>query len=363
LNPAIATADALRRALPGCGILFAGAGREMERRLVPQAGYELANIEMRGIKRGFSPEKLAYNIKAAAMLITASRRARALVGGFAPDAAVGMGGYICYPVLKAAARAGAVTILHESNAEPGLAARMLSGTVTRVFTAFPGREGRYADPSRVGVVGTPVRESFLRYTRASARRELGIGEAESVVVSFWGSLGASGMNERMKGFIARNMRERALGRGFRHIHAAGSAAAAESLKKAVFPDGRAPDFIDIRAYIDDMPRVMAGADLALCRAGGSTLAELSAIGRAAVLVPSPYVANDEQTENARAVRDNGGAVMLGEAESTGDTLYEAAAGLLRDRERLREMEERQRALGAPGAAGRLADEIIALLKG
>lgn len=362
LNPAIATADALRRALPGCGILFVGAGRELERRLVPQAGYELVNIEMRGIKRGFSPEKLAYNIKAAALLTSALRRAKKLVGDFAPDAAVGMGGYICFPVLRAAARAGVPTALHESNAEPGLTAKLLSGVVTRVYTAFPGRETSYKDPRRVSALGTPVRESFSRYTRKRAREELGIKADEAVVVSFWGSLGASGMNERMKGFLARNIRERSAGRGFRHIHAAGGESAAESLRKAVSPAGETPDFIDIRAYIDDMPRVMAAADIVLCRAGGSTLAELSALGRAAVLIPSPYVANDEQTLNARAMCENGGAVMLREAESTGDTLYDAADGLLRDGARLREMEERQRALGAPGAADRMAEELITIMR-
>ncbi|MDR1328989.1 MAG: UDP-N-acetylglucosamine--N-acetylmuramyl-(pentapeptide) pyrophosphoryl-undecaprenol N-acetylglucosamine transferase, partial [Oscillospiraceae bacterium] len=275
INPAIAIADALRRALPGCGILFAGAGRKAENKLVPEAGYELVNIEMRGLKRGLSPKDIGYNVRAAAMLLTASRRAERLIASYAPDAAIGTGGYICYPVLKAAAKAGIPTALHESNAEPGLTARLLSGVVTRVFTAFPKsaeqyRQAGYKDPARVSALGTPVKASFSEYTRERARDELGIRADETVVASFWGSLGASGMNERMKGFIARNIRELEAGRGFRHIHAAGSEQAAAVLKEAVPPDGKPPDFIDIRAYIDDMPRVMASADLVLCRAGGST---------------------------------------------------------------------------------------------
>ncbi|MDR0446769.1 MAG: UDP-N-acetylglucosamine--N-acetylmuramyl-(pentapeptide) pyrophosphoryl-undecaprenol N-acetylglucosamine transferase [Oscillospiraceae bacterium] len=361
VNPAIATADALRKLLPGCEIMFVGAGRKIENRLVPQAGYEIANIEMSGLRRGFSPKKLGQNLRAAAMLITASRRAERLITSFAPDAAIGTGGYICYPVLKAAAKAGIPTVMHESNAEPGLTTRMLSGIVSRVFTAFPGYEAKYKDPARVTAIGTPVRESFIGYTRFDARRELSIPTDEDVVVSFMGSLGASGMNERMKAFLTRNAREKLVGRGFRHIHAAGSEAAAEELKKAVSSDGKPPEFIDIRAYIDDMPRVMASADLVLCRAGGSTLAELSAMGRAAVLVPSPYVANDEQTENARAMCENGGAVTLCESDATGDSLFEAVSELLRGKEKLKEMEVMQQRLGSPTAAARLAEEIVALL--
>ncbi|MDR0838628.1 MAG: UDP-N-acetylglucosamine--N-acetylmuramyl-(pentapeptide) pyrophosphoryl-undecaprenol N-acetylglucosamine transferase [Oscillospiraceae bacterium] len=357
INPAIAVADALRQLLPDCEILFAGSGRPLEKRLIPAAGYELTNIEMRGLERGFSPKKLGRNAKAAAMLLTASRRADKLIKSFAPDAAIGTGGYICYPVLRAAAKAGIPTVMHESNVRPGLTVKLLSGIVMRVYAAFPGAEDEYRNPGRVYALATPVSPSFSRYTRGRARREMGIPDDIPVVVSFWGSLGASGMNAMMPEFIGRNLRDGA----FRHIHAVGSDAGAEALKNAVSPDGALSELEDIRAYIDDMPRVMAAADLVLCRAGGSTLAELSALGRAAVLIPSPYVANDEQTLNAGAVVRAGGAVRVTEAESTGGTLYETVTELLREPGRISQMEERQRGLGAADAAERLAEEIISML--
>jgi len=357
INPAIATADALRALIPDCHIMFVGAGRPMEKKLVPQAGYELTNIEMQGISRGLNPKKLAYNVNSAKMLLTANRRAAELINEYKPDAVIGTGGYICYPVLRTAVKAGIPTAIHESNAQPGLTIKMLSGMVSRVFTAYGGTEQFYRDPRRVKCIGTPVRQGFSDYTRARARLELGIAEDENVVVSMWGSLGASGMNEKMKAFITRNMREHA----FRHIHAVGTEKGAETLRAAVAGDLPLPGNIEIRPYIDDMARVMAAANLIMSRSGGSTLAELSALGRAAVLVPSPYVSNDEQAHNAQAVEAAGGAVVATEADSTGDSLFEMVSALLKTPRIIEKMEEAQKSLGAADAASKFAEEIIALL--
>ena len=355
INPAIATADALRKLLPGCGILFIGAGRSMEKKLVPQAGYELQNIEMLGLSRGFSPKKIKQNATAAIKLATASRRANKLIREFEPDAVIGTGGYICYPVLKAAAKAKIPTILHESNAVPGLTTKLLAPIVDKIFVSFEESDSQYKDASKISVMATPVRANFMRYTRDRARHDLVISDEKPVVVSFWGSLGASGMNEIMKSFIARNIKEGA----FHHIHAVGTQEGADELIKVVSKGEKLPGYVSIRAYIDDMPCVMAAADLALCRAGGSTLAELSALGRAAVLVPSPYVTNDHQTPNAEAMVANGGAIVVSETECTGDALFAAVVDILSDETRLLDMEERQKALGARDAAKRFAEEIVA----
>lgn len=357
INPAIATADALRNLLPGCGILFVGAGRSMEKKLIPDAGYELENIEMLGLSRGLSPKKLKRNVEAALKLATASRRAEKLLREYEPNVVIGTGGYICYPVLKAAAKAGIPTVLHESNAVPGLTTKLLVPVCSRVFTSFEGSEALYKDPAKIEIMATPVRASFMRYTRERARHDLSITNEKPVVVSFWGSLGASGMNEIMKDFIARNLEEGA----FRHIHAVGSKEGAGELKIHVGGGNPLPDFVDIRPYIDDMPCVMAAADLVLCRAGGSTLAELSALGRAAVLVPSPYVTNDHQSSNASAMAAGGGAIVVTEPDCTGEELYRKVKDIVRDDARLRAMEECQRAIGARESAVRFAEEIIAIM--
>ena len=356
INPAIATADALRKLLPGCAILFVGAGRAMEKKLVPQAGYELCNIEMLGLSRGFSPKKLKHNAEAAIKLATATRRAQKLIREFQPTVVIGTGGYICYPVLKAAAKAKIPTVLHESNAVPGLTTKLLTSVADKIFVSFEDSVKLYKDPENISVMATPVRASFMRYTRERARHDLALSEDTTLVVSFWGSLGASGMNEIMKNFIALNIKEKS----FHHIHAVGTQDGAEALIKAVTDGGKLPEHVSIRAYIDDMPCVMAAADLVLCRAGGSTLAELSALGRAAVLIPSPYVTNDHQTPNAAAMVTNGGAIVVSETECNGGDLHKTVTELLKDKTKLLEMEERQRALGASDAAARFAEEIAAL---
>ena len=357
INPAIATADALRKLMPDCAILFVGAGRAMEKRLVPQAGYELHNIEMLGLSRGFSPKKIKRNAEAAIKLATASRRADKLIRDFQPTAVIGMGGYICYPVLKAAAKVKIPTVLHESNAVPGLTEKLLSSIVSKIFVSFEESRPLFKDPEKVFVAPTPVRASFLRYTRERARHDLTLTDEKPVVVSFWGSLGASGMNEIMKGFITRNIKEAR----FHHIHAVGTQDGANSLIEAVSDGKKLPEFISIRPYIDDMPCIMAASDLVLCRAGGSTLAELAALGRAAVLIPSPFVTNDHQTTNAKAMANGGGAVVVRETECTGDKLFDTVAGILDDKAKLLEMEQRQKSLSADDAAARFAEEIIALL--
>jgi UDP-N-acetylglucosamine--N-acetylmuramyl-(pentapeptide) pyrophosphoryl-undecaprenol N-acetylglucosamine transferase len=166
------------------------------------------------------------------------------------------------------------------------------------------------------------------------------------------------MNEIMAEFIAKNAAEHA----FRHIHASGGGAEGrEALAAKAAPEHDLPEWEDVRAYIDDMPRLMAAADLVLCRAGASTLAELAVSGRAALLVPSPFVTNDHQTANANAMCALGGAVMLPERECTGARLFEEVSALLRDSERRLGMEARQRELGARDASERLASEIISML--
>jgi UDP-N-acetylglucosamine--N-acetylmuramyl-(pentapeptide) pyrophosphoryl-undecaprenol N-acetylglucosamine transferase len=323
----------------------------MENDLIPKAGYPLVNIKMTGLERGMSPKQIAHNISAVTQLAAADIKAAQLLKKRKPDAVIGTGGYICYPVLAQAAKLKIPTFLHDSNAVPGLTTKLLSDRVTRMLTAFPNLEQRYKRPDRVTFVGTPVRSGFGAYTRQSARRELGIPDGEKLVVSFFGSLGAARMNELARAMIERNERCH----DFRHIHAFGGNDAAANT------ESQSSDWTDARAYINDMPRVMAAADLIICRAGGSTLAELSAIGRAAVLIPSPNVTNDHQTPNALAVSEAGGAVMLRESECTEDTLYDTVLSLLQSPSRIAEMERKQRELGAADAANTIAELIISAL--
>ncbi len=360
INPALAIAGRLRETMPGSEFLFVGAGRELENRLIPAAGYEIRNITITGFARGIKPGDIKHNMTTLKNLSVSKKECREILDVYAPDAVIGTGGYVCYPVLKAAAGRGIPTAVHESNAVPGLTTKMLSGTVDRVMAAFPSVKEHCKKPERVVITGTPIREDFLRFSREEAKRRLGIA-GKPLVVSFWGSLGADNMNSKMADFIRLNSRSGAM----HHLHATGNgdtgvARMIERLgEMGVYG---LPAWVDLRPYIDDMGLVMTAADLILCRAGASTLAEITALGRASILVPSPNVTNDQQTKNARELEKAGGAILVSEEGLTGEQLYNTAVSLIRDRARLDALERGSAKLGVRDASGKIVEVISELLK-
>ena len=358
INPALAVAGRLREIVPDCGILFVGANGRMETDLVPRAGYDILTVEVTNLHRSLKPSEIAYNIRSLSNVVSATRAAKKIVQDFQPDVAIGTGGYVCYPVLKAAAQLGVPTVVHESNAVPGLTTKMLADVVDRIMVGFEESRQHYSDPGRVAVTGTPVRGAFAACPKAEAKARLGLPVDKPLVVSVWGSLGARYMNETMTDVIALACAEPA----FTLIHSAGklgyermAAALAEKCSKDPKACG-----MDVRPYIYDMPLVMDAADLVLCRAGASTLAELTCIGKPAILVPSPNVTNNHQERNARVLERAGGAKVLLEGEFTAETLYAAVCELLNDPRQLSEMGANMKAAGVPDATERIAETILEL---
>lgn len=357
INPAIAVAGYFKKIMPDTEMLFIGSGREMENRLIPMAGFKIINIKSKGFQRGFSPGEILWNIRAAADLFIGTSQAKRTIRRFKPDAVIGTGGYVCYPVLTTAAKMGIPTFIHESNAMPGLTTRMVSDKVSRVMVAFPDMEKNYKCPEKVVFTGTPVRSEFMDMSKEEAKAKLGLA-GKKLVVSFWGSLGADIMNGIMADFIEINS-ERG---GFHHIHATGGGEEglekmrAELSRRGVTP--RQLSNTDLRMYIDNMPTVMTAADIVLCRSGASTIGELTAIGKPSVLVPSPYVVDNHQEKNARSVEDIGGAVMIKEAECTGRLLYDRVSEILKDEKRLESMSRAVKRMGVPDSAERIAREIL-----
>ena len=187
-----------------------------------------------------------------------------------------------------------------------------------------------------------------------------MNDGRPLVVSFWGSLGASGMNQQMVDFLALE----AAKEPFHHIHAAGSGnltALKHALKERGVVLSEHPA-LDVREYIYDMARVCRAADLVICRAGASTISELTALGVPALMVPSPYVTNNHQEKNARALEESGGAVVLLERECSGQALFQAASGILRDEERRAEMERSMLSLGIRDAGERIWQTVLEIIK-
>ena len=359
VNPAIAVAGRLRELLPDSEFLFLGAEGKMEMQLVPREGYEIRPLPVTNLSRGRSAEALRHNMKTLRNVVESMRETDRILKDFKPDAVIGTGGYVCYPVLRQAARRHIPTLVHESNAVPGLTTKLLAGYVDRVMVGFEESRAQYPNPERVVVTGTPVRGDFANYTRESAREQLGLPKDRPLVVSVWGSLGAGHMNGVI-GEMIPMLRET---QDFRLIHSVGSGYYADFIAKLA---ETAPDCaeygVDVREYIYDMPRVMAAADLILCRAGASTLSELSYIGKPVVLVPSPNVTNNHQEKNARVLEKAGGAKVLLEGEFDAASLLETVRGLLRDKETLSGMSAAMASLAVPDATDRIVGEILDLVR-
>lgn len=357
INPAIAIAGRLKNILPDAEFLFIGAKGNMETELVPREGYPIRTIQVTSLHRSIKPGDIVHNLKSLRNVVRSAKEAKKIIQAFRPDVAIGTGGYVCYPVIRAASKLGVPTLIHEANAKPGLTTRMLEGCCDTICVAFEESRSAYKKPDKIVVTGMPVRGAFREYNYLQARAELGIGPAERLVVSFWGSLGASHMNEIMADFIAANLESRA----FRHIHAAGVGQyGAGRLREMLAQRGlnleKSP--VELRDYIYDMPKVMRAADLVLCRAGASTLGELTAVGKPAVIIPSPYVTGDHQTKNAMVLAHAGAAEVLSEKEADGERLYSTVSGLLADPERLEEMARKMEKLGARDATEMLVGLIL-----
>ena len=210
-------------------------------------------------------------------------------------------------------------------------------------------------PERVVVTGTPVRGEFFQITRQQARDALGIKDDRPLVLSYWGSLGAEVMNGYMVDFLRQAARD---GAPFHHIHGAGRNFAA--MEKALAGD-HLPPALQVREYIYDMPTVMVAADLVLCRGGASTLSELTAIGKPAVIVPSPNVTNHHQERNANVLAQAGGAVVLLEPVCSGETLYRTTQDLLADEPRRKTMAQAMANMGIPQAGEKIYETLLTLV--
>lgn len=361
INPALGVAQRLRELMPDCEVLFIGAEGQMETELIPREGFEIETVKITNISRSLSFEGLKHNLATAKNVLSSTGAAKKIIREFAPDVAIGTGGYVCYPVLRAAHSLGVPTIVHESNAVPGLTTKMLAGTADRILVGFEESRRYYKQPERVIVTGTPVRKSFYGLGKSAARNMLGFPQDRPLVVSVWGSLGAAFMNKTMVEFI-----ERAMGSpSFNLIHSAGKGGYAGMISEMSARElGNAREKgMDVREYIYDMPLVMAAADLVMCRSGASTLSELAVLGKPAILVPSPNVTNNHQEENARVLEKAGAAVLMHESEITADGLLGSVSLLLSRPKTLEAMSEQMRQIGTRNATEAIAEIVLELASG
>lgn len=357
INPALAVAGRLRELMPDCEILFVGTEINMEKELVPKSGYDFVSLKVNSLRRGHSPKDICHNIKSFVNIFRGKHAAKKIMRRFKPDIVVGTGGYVCYAVLKAASELGIPTAVHESNAVPGLTTKMLSEAVDLIMVGFEESKSHYSDPSKVCVTGTPVRGEFSKYTKEAAKAELGISPDKPLVLSVWGSLGASRMNAVMSEFIELCSSEPP----FRLIHSAGSDGYDGMMQKLseTVPEHEKYG-LEVRRYIYDMPRVMAAADLVLCRAGASTISELTYMHKPTIFVPSPNVTNNHQFKNASVVKNAGGAELFEEKDLSAEALYHEVEKLLSDKKRLASMSDAMGTLAVKNATETIVEKLLEL---
>ncbi len=355
VNPALAVAGYIREQEPDAQILFVGTAEKIEAKLVPAAGFDFKTIRISGFKRGFSPSDIKNNIRTVARLFSATSESRKIIREFGPDVAIGFGGYVSGPVLREAHKLGVRTVIHEQNAYPGVTNKTLAKTADRVLLTDPAAEKYLACKNPPVVTGLPVRGQILQANRDLARFELGLDE-HPLILSFGGSLGARSINAAMTELIA----ARHTG-PYHFIHATGHGGIgmAEELRaRGVDPEKEKN--VDVREYISDMDRCLAAADLVICRAGASTLSELEALGRASILIPYPFAAENHQYYNAMTLVNADAARLIEDKDLTGEALIRCADDLLRRPDTLRRMGENARKAGVPNGRENIYREIRAL---
>ncbi len=362
VNPALAIAAALIKHNPNTEILFASSALPTDKAgdLIPRAGYDLRRIHIRGLRRPvFSP----VNLRLPFVMLKSRSEAKALIKEFKPDLIVGTGGYACWPVVSVGAAMGVPTAVHESNALPGKAICQVKKKVDKILINFPETAEKLglAGDERIVRVGNPIMAGFGQISRTEARKTLGIPEDAIYVLSFGGSLGAEYVNEAVmelwhtladeypKAYFCHAAGKRDYDRINTMAH-----------DKGLDKNPR----LCLLEYIYDMPLRMAAADLVVSRAGAMSISELALMKKAAVLVPSPYVADNHQYKNAMALHNKGAGVCVEEKNLTAGALTEAVRALLDDPTRCAEMSEAIFACFAvPEANETIVRELLTLVKG
>lgn len=317
--PALTVAD--RLVADGHEVSFVGTQEGLEARLASEAGVAFHAIPSRGFDRA-APLTL---VTSALTTLGSIARARSLIGRLRPDVVLGFGGYVSLPLGLAAAAARVPLVLHEQNSVPGLANRVLSRFAQSVGVTYAASVEHLARPERAVLTGNPVRAAVLDASRERGRAALGFDPESTVILAFGGSRGARHLNSALVTLAPRLMAVS----GLQVLHVAGRIEAAEVQGRLDAVIGET-DRYRVAEYIDAMGDAIAAADLVVARAGATSIAEITAIGRAAVLVPYPFATDDHQTGNARTVAEAGGAVLVADAELDGDTFSDVVLRLVSD---------------------------------
>ena len=362
INPALAIAGTVREQEPDAEILYVGAKGGMEEKLVPAAGYAFKSVTISGFQRKLSWANFKKNVKTVKNIFTSTAEAKKIIQEFKPDICVGTGGYVAGPVIREAMKLGIPAVIHEQNAYPGVTNKALSKKARRTMLAVADAQSHLSPSARCVVTGNPIRPAVLRADREQARKALGIQEDTPLILSFGGSLGARRINEAVADLLTWSASEKCP-YSFHHIHGYGQWGKwfPDLLREKGLDLSQHPE-MDIREYITDMPECLAAADLVICRAGAITLSELQAQGKAAVLIPSPNVAENHQYHNAMALVKRQAAAILEEKDLTGEALCQMVNKLFAEKDTIGTLAENARKMAITDANERIYNILLEVLK-
>lgn len=346
--PAIAIADAIKRLRPDTEFLFVGANGKMEMERVPQAGYAIEGLNIAGFQRSMSLRNLSFPFK----LVSSLWKARKIIRRFQPDVVVGTGGYASGPVMRAAQRAGIPTLIQEQNSYAGVTNKILGKSASTICIAYDHME-QFFPAEKIVFTGNPVRSDILNLDgkHAEGIKHYGLAPDKKTIAIVGGSMGARTLNEAMRD----NTKFLEKYDGIQVLWQCGKFYEYEFSESST---AKLPN-VQLRTFIDRMDLLYAAADVVISRAGALTISELCLVGKPAVLVPSPNVAEDHQTKNALALVEKGAARVVRDAEANEKMLQEAL--LILENEALAfSLSESIRQLGRPNAAEAIAREVIKL---
>ncbi len=346
--PAIAIGNSLKKLYPDCELLFVGAKGKLEMEKVPAAGYKIEGLWISGFQRKFSLKNLLFPLKLLSSLLKSNR----IIRKFKPDAAVGVGGFASGPLLYMAARKGIPVLIQEQNSYPGITNKILASKASKICVAYDGMD-RFFDQRKVIKTGNPVRDdiSNLVFDKQEAVRQFNLQGDKPIVLVLGGSLGARTINESVAAAL-----EELSEKGIQIIWQCGKLYMSEyqHLIEKFSKNMR------IRSFISTMNTAYASADIIVARAGALTISELCLVGKPAILIPSPNVADDHQTKNAMSLVDFNAALLIKDNAAKSNLDKEIIA-LIENRELQLELSTKIRKMALPDAADDIAKEVIKMI--
>ena len=345
--PAVSIANAIKAMRPDAKILFVGANGRMEMERVPAAGYEIKGLPVRGLIRPlWSPKNISVMLD----FIKSRSMVKSIIRDFRPQVAVGVGGYASAPTLNAAYAMGIPCLIQEQNSYAGVTNKSLAKKAEKICVAYDGME-RFFPADRILKTGNPVRQALLdnTMTKEEACKAMNLNPEKPVILVIGGSLGARTVNDSIAGGI-----EKFDNAEIQVVWQTGKYYAEECERKA-----EGSKFVKAQAFISDMATAYRAADIVISRAGASSISELCLLGKASILVPSPNVAEDHQTKNARALSDKNAAIFVADKDARAQ-LVDEAIKLVSDKAHIASLETEVKKLAYHNSAEVIAEEVIKL---